>query len=95
MVDLQQRLGIKLTHVPYKGGSDLYNGLLGSQIDAIADASGWIPLVQGGKFRLLVVWGSKRLPLFPEVRTLRKPASTSMSTRPTACAARRAWTRRS
>jgi tripartite-type tricarboxylate transporter receptor subunit TctC len=72
MVDLQQRLGIKLTHVPYKGGSDLYNGLLGSQIDAIADASGWIPLVQSGKFRLLVVWGSQRLKLFPDVRTLKE-----------------------
>jgi tripartite-type tricarboxylate transporter receptor subunit TctC len=72
MVDLQQRLGIKMTHVPYKGGSDLYNGLLGSQIDAIADGCGWFPLVQAGKFRLLVVWGSKRLPLFPEVRTLRE-----------------------
>jgi tripartite-type tricarboxylate transporter receptor subunit TctC len=71
MVDLQQRLGITLTHVPYKGGSDLYNGLLGSQIDAIADASGWIPLVQSGKFRLLVVWGSQRMKLFPEVRTLK------------------------
>jgi tripartite-type tricarboxylate transporter receptor subunit TctC len=72
MVDLQQRLGIEMTHVPYKGGSDLYNGLLGSQIDAIADSSGWIPLVQGGKFRLLVVWGSERMKLFPEVRTLRE-----------------------
>jgi len=72
MVDLQQRLGIKMTHVPYKGGSDLYNGLLGSQIDAIADASGWIPLVQSGKFRLLVVWGSQRLKLFPDVRTLKE-----------------------
>jgi tripartite-type tricarboxylate transporter receptor subunit TctC len=72
MVDLQQRLGLELAHVPYKGGSDLYNGLLGSQIDAIADASGWIPLVQSGKFRLLVVWGSRRLPLFPDVRTLQE-----------------------
>ena len=72
MVDIQQRLGIDLTHVPYKGGGDLYNGLLGSQIDAVADASGWIPLVQGGKFRLLVVWGSNRMKLFPEVRTLRE-----------------------
>jgi tripartite-type tricarboxylate transporter receptor subunit TctC len=72
MVDLQQRLGIKMTHVPYKGGSDLYNGLLGSQIDAIADASGWIPLVQSGKFRLLVVWGSQRMKLFPDVRTLKE-----------------------
>ena len=70
MVDLQQRLGVEMTHVPYKGGGDLYNGLLGSQIDAIADASGWIPLVQGGKFKLLVVWGSRRMPLFPDVRTL-------------------------
>ena len=72
MVDLQQRLGIEMTHVPYKGGSDLYNGLLGSQIDAIADSSGWIPLVQAGKFRLLIVWGSERMKLFPEVRTLRE-----------------------
>jgi tripartite-type tricarboxylate transporter receptor subunit TctC len=72
MVDLQQRLGIELTHVPYKGGSELYQGLLGSQIDVVADASGWIPLVQSGQFRLLVVWGSKRMALFPEVRTLKE-----------------------
>ena len=59
MVDLQQRLGDELTHVPYRGGSELYQGLLGSQIEAIADASGSIPLVQSGQFRLLVVWGSQ------------------------------------
>jgi tripartite-type tricarboxylate transporter receptor subunit TctC len=72
MVDLQQRLGIELTHVPYRGGSELYQGLLGSQIEIIADASGWIPLVQSGQFRLLVVWGSNRMKLFPEVRTLKE-----------------------
>ena len=72
MVDLQQRLAIEMTHVPYRGGSELYQGLLGSQIDVVADASGWIPLVQGGQFRLLVVWGSQRMKLFPEVRTLKE-----------------------
>jgi tripartite-type tricarboxylate transporter receptor subunit TctC len=72
MVDIQQRLGIELTHVPYKGGGDLYSGLLGSQIDAVADASGWISLVQSGKFRLLVVWGSQRMKMFPDVRTLQQ-----------------------
>jgi tripartite-type tricarboxylate transporter receptor subunit TctC len=72
MVDLQQRLGIEMTHVPYRGGGDLYQGLLGKQIDVIADASGWIPLVQSGQFRLLVVWGSNRIKLFPEVRTLKE-----------------------
>ena len=72
MVDLQQRLGIELTHVPYRGGSELYQGLLGNQIEIVADASGWIPLVQSGQFRLLVVWGSSRMKLFPEVRTLKE-----------------------
>ena len=72
MVDLQQRLGIELTHVPYRGGSELYQGLLGKQIDVVADASGWIPLVQSGQFRLLVVWGSQRMTLFPEMRTLKE-----------------------
>jgi tripartite-type tricarboxylate transporter receptor subunit TctC len=72
MVDIQQRLGVEMTHVPYRGGSELYQGLLSSQIDAIADASGWISLVQSGQFRLLVVWGSNRMKLFPEVRTLRE-----------------------
>lgn len=72
MVDLQQRLGIELTHVPYRGGSELYQGLLGNQIEIVADASGWIPLVQSGQFRLLVVWGSNRMKLFPEVRTLKE-----------------------
>jgi tripartite-type tricarboxylate transporter receptor subunit TctC len=72
MVDLQQRLGIEMTHVPYRGGGELYQGLLGKQIEVIADASGWIPLVQSGQFRLLVVWGSQRIKLFPEVRTLKE-----------------------
>ena len=72
MVDLQKRWGVEMTHVPYKGGSDLYQGLLSKQIEVVADASGWIPLVQAGQFRLLVVWGSNRMKLFPDVRTLRE-----------------------
>jgi tripartite-type tricarboxylate transporter receptor subunit TctC len=72
MVDLQKRWGVEMTSVPYKGGSDLYQGLLSKQIEVVADASGWIPLVQSGQFRLLVVWGSQRMKLFPEVRTLKE-----------------------
>ena len=72
MVDIQQRLGIELTHIPYRGGGELYAGLLSKQIDVVADASGWAPLVADGQFRLLVVWGSNRMPRFPEVRTLKE-----------------------
>jgi tripartite-type tricarboxylate transporter receptor subunit TctC len=72
MVDIQQRLGLELTHVPYKGGSDLYNGLLGSQIDAIADASGWIPAGAERQVPPARGLGFERMKLFPDVRTLRE-----------------------
>lgn len=72
MVDIQQRLGIEMTHVPYRGGGDLYTGLLSRQIDVVADASGWAQLVQEGQFRLLAVWGAQRMPRFPDAPTLQE-----------------------
>jgi tripartite-type tricarboxylate transporter receptor subunit TctC len=64
--------GLSWTHVPYRGGGDLYTGLLGRQIDVVADASGWRPLVQDGKFRLLATWGAERASAFPDAPTLRE-----------------------
>jgi tripartite-type tricarboxylate transporter receptor subunit TctC len=72
MVDIQQRLGIEMTHIPYRGGGELYTGLLSRQIDVVADASGWAQLVQDGTFRLLAVWGGARMPRFPQAPTLRE-----------------------
>jgi tripartite-type tricarboxylate transporter receptor subunit TctC len=67
-----QRAGIELTHVPYRGGGELFTALLGKQVDVVADASGWAPMVSEGRFRLLVVWGATRMPRFPDVPTLRE-----------------------
>ena len=72
MVDIQQRLGIEMTHVPYRGGGELYTGLMSRQIDVVADASGWAQLVQDGTFRLLAVWAGQRMPRFPQVPTLQE-----------------------
>jgi tripartite-type tricarboxylate transporter receptor subunit TctC len=72
MVDIQQRQGIEMTHVPYRGGGELYTGLLSRQIDVVADASGWAQLVQDGQFRLLAVWSSERMPRFPDAPTLQQ-----------------------
>ncbi|MBX6372947.1 MAG: tripartite tricarboxylate transporter substrate binding protein [Acetobacteraceae bacterium] len=72
MLEISERLGIELTHIPYRGGGDLYTGLLSRQIDMAADASGWIPLVQDGRFRLLAVWGAERMRRFPDAPTLRE-----------------------
>lgn len=62
--------GVKFTHVPSKGGSEGWAMLEGGHVMAQADASGWAPLVDAGKFRLLVLWTEKRVPRFPNTPTL-------------------------
>jgi tripartite-type tricarboxylate transporter receptor subunit TctC len=64
--------GIDWTHVPFRGISENMQALLGGQIDATADSSGWAQLVQDGKLRLLVVWSEARAKRFPEAPTLRE-----------------------
>jgi tripartite-type tricarboxylate transporter receptor subunit TctC len=72
MLELAQRTGVELVHVPYRGGGELYTGLLSRQVDMVADASGWAPIVEDGRFRLLAVWGAERMARFPDVPTLRE-----------------------
>jgi len=38
----------------------------------VADATSWAPMVEDGRFRLLVSWGQERIKRFPQVRTLRE-----------------------
>jgi len=64
--------GIEFTHVPFRGGADTTQALLGSQITSVADATSWAPMVEDGRFRLLVAWGEERIKRFPQVRTLRE-----------------------
>jgi tripartite-type tricarboxylate transporter receptor subunit TctC len=60
------------THIPFRGVAENMAALLGGQIDATADSSGWSQLVQDGKLKLLVTWGEARAKRFPEVPTLRE-----------------------
>jgi tripartite-type tricarboxylate transporter receptor subunit TctC len=62
---------IKLVHIPYKGGAECNSALLGGHIDASSDSS-WGPMVDAGKFRLLVVYNPKRSFRYPQVPTLRE-----------------------
>ncbi|WP_046988435.1 MULTISPECIES: Bug family tripartite tricarboxylate transporter substrate binding protein [Delftia] len=64
--------GIQLNHVPYKGGAEALQGLLGGHVDALADSSSWAPHVEAGKLRLLATWGEQRTARFKDVPTLRE-----------------------
>ena len=70
---IAQKLGIQLNHIPYKGGSaEVNQALLGGHVMAAADSTGWAPLVEAGRVRVLNVWGDKRLPKYPDVPTLKE-----------------------
>jgi tripartite-type tricarboxylate transporter receptor subunit TctC len=67
----QQAAGIKLLHVPYRGGGPALTAFLGKQVDITAQAPGPItPHIQSSAARLLASWGPKRATEYPDVPTM-------------------------
>ncbi|HZY18793.1 MAG TPA: tripartite tricarboxylate transporter substrate binding protein [Ramlibacter sp.] len=69
---IAQQLGIQLNHIPYKGSAELAQAITGGHLMAAADSTGFAPLVQAGKLRVLNTWGDKRLDKFPDAPTLKE-----------------------
>jgi tripartite-type tricarboxylate transporter receptor subunit TctC len=71
MVLLSQRAGVKMVHVPYRGGGPLMNDALAGHVDlAIGSAALVTPQVTGGKLRGLVQTGANRNTGLPNVPTV-------------------------
>jgi len=70
MEDIARRNGVTWRHIPYKGESDVIQGVLGGQLQAYAGSTTVLPMVQAGKMRMLVTWGDARSAQFPDVPTL-------------------------
>jgi tripartite-type tricarboxylate transporter receptor subunit TctC len=63
-------VGIKLLHVPYKGGGPAIAGLIGGETSMMFDtAASILPHVKGGKIRALAIARPGRLPEYPEIPT--------------------------
>lgn len=69
METIAQRLGIKLTHVPYKThpGPDVMSGVVSLYLEASTTA---IPAIKSGKIKALATSGTERIPALPDLPTL-------------------------
>jgi tripartite-type tricarboxylate transporter receptor subunit TctC len=72
MEQIAKATGARWTHVPFKGSAETTNAVMGGHIHAVADSSGWAPLVNSGALRLLVTWGASRTKTWPGVPTLKE-----------------------
>ncbi len=72
MEQVASKAGIKLTQVPFKGGAETNAAVLGQHTMLQADSTGWKPLVDSGKLRLLMLWTAERSPNYPNVPTLKE-----------------------
>jgi tripartite-type tricarboxylate transporter receptor subunit TctC len=62
--------GIQFSHIPSKGDAESSTALMGGHVDVNSTPSGWIPLVDAGKLRLLATYGQKRNKKFSDVPTV-------------------------
>ncbi|MBC7711405.1 MAG: tripartite tricarboxylate transporter substrate binding protein [Rhizobacter sp.] len=63
--------GIKLSHVPYKGGAAAITDVLGGQLPLVAvNALEVLPHVKSGKLKVLAVMSTARSAMLPDVPTI-------------------------
>jgi tripartite-type tricarboxylate transporter receptor subunit TctC len=68
MVQLTKRAGIKMVHVPYRGGGPAMNDAIAGHVDFIIGSAALVmPQVSAGTIRPLLQTGATRMPTLPAV----------------------------
>ena len=62
---------VNVVHVPYRGTGPMLNGILGGEVQIVADPSTTVlPHIQAGKLRAIAIAGETRTPKLPDVPTV-------------------------
>jgi tripartite-type tricarboxylate transporter receptor subunit TctC len=70
-IEFAQRMGVKWTYIPYKGGSDAVSAVAAGQADVLFNGmlATW-PTVQGGRLRALAISSAQRMPTASDTPTV-------------------------
>jgi len=70
-IEFAQRMGVKWTYIPYKGGSDAVTAVAAGQADVLFNGmlATW-PTVQGGRLRALAISSAQRVPTAADTPTV-------------------------
>jgi tripartite-type tricarboxylate transporter receptor subunit TctC len=71
MEDFTRRAGIKMVHIPYRGGAPALEGLIRGDVDAmIVNYANIAPFAQAGTATILAAAGDRRTDLLPDLPTI-------------------------
>ena len=73
IVGIEMAMGVKFTHVPFKGTGPCITALMGGHVDgSLNEISTLLPYVESKKFRILAVCSPNRSPAVPDVPTFKE-----------------------
>ncbi|OZI34575.1 twin-arginine translocation pathway signal protein [Bordetella genomosp. 10] len=80
---LKQEAGVRVLHVPYRGGGTVFTDLLGGQVQfAFATVPTLLEYIKAGRLRALAVTTPERLRQLPDVPTFREAGLPGVDTTP-------------
>jgi len=69
---LQEAAGIRLTHVPYRGGAPALRDLLGGQLELLVTTGSGANMMREGKITPIAVMGEARISALPDTPTMQE-----------------------
>jgi len=67
---LNAAIGVKVTHVPYRGGGPAMQDIIGGRVDYIVTLTGSaVPLIEGKTVKAIAVLTKDRAPMLPNVKS--------------------------
>jgi tripartite-type tricarboxylate transporter receptor subunit TctC len=73
IVGIEMAMGVKFTHIPFKGTGPCITALMGGHVDgSLNEISTLLPYVESKKFRILAVCSPNRSPAVPDAPTFKE-----------------------